>query len=207
MDSLQAITEEILQEAKDNAYEIIEKAEKIVEIEVEKKRLLGVQKGNEEAQLILKKAEDEAEIYRSHILAEAKIKANWAALSKKDLWIANVLNEAHNKLKASTKSKKYSRLLEKLIVEAGVMVGGRELEVLLNEQDSRLNLDFDKLAKSISEKTGFETKLKLSGEKANIIGGALVRSVNGKLVMDNSFDDILRRREKELQTKIAEKLF
>lgn len=207
MESTRVITEMILEEAKKSAEHIIQEAQKSAEETLEKQRQLGVQKANESAQLLFKKAESEVELNKLRSMANAKIKANWVILSKKETWIDNVLNEAKNKLKTLTQSKKYLPILEKLITEAGVILGGKELEVLLNEQDSALPLKFDDLAKEISERTGVKTKLRLSEEKPKVIGGAIVRTANGKVLMDNTFDDILRRREKDLRSEIAKILF
>jgi len=207
MESTRVITEMILEEAKKSAEHIIQDAQKSAEETLEKQRQLGVQKANESARLLFKKAESEAELNKLNSMANAKIKANWVILSKKETWIDNVLNEVKNELKILTQSKKYLPILEKLITEAGVILGGKELEVLLNEQDSTLPLKLDELAKEISEKTGFKTKLKLSEEKPEVIGGAIVRTANGKIIMDNTFEDILKRREKEIKSKIAEILF
>jgi len=207
MESARVITEMILEEAKKTAEHVVQEAQKSAEETLEKQRQLGVQKANESAQLVFKKAESEVELNKLRSMANAKIKANWVILSKKETWIDNVLNEAKNKLKILTQSKKYLPILEKLITEAGVILGGKELEVLLNEQDSALPLKLDDLAKEISERTGFETKLRLSEEKLKVIGGAIVRTANGKVIMDNTFDDILVRREKDLRSKIAKILF
>ena len=128
-------------------------------------------------------------------------------MSKKETWIDNVLTEEKKELKKLTKSKKYLPILEKLITEAGIILGGKELEILLNSQDSALPLKLGNLSKEIGKKTGFETKLRLSKEKPKVIGGAVVRTADGRVIMDNSFDDILRRGEKELRSEIAKILF
>jgi V/A-type H+-transporting ATPase subunit E len=207
MESTRVITEMILEEAKKTAEHIIQEAQKSVEETLEKQRQLGVQKANELAQALLKKAESEAELDKLNSMANAKIEANWVILSKKETWINNVLIEAKKELKVLTQSKKYLPILERLITEAGVTSGGKELEVLLNAQDSALPLKLENLAKKISEKTGFKTKIRLSEEKLKVIGGAIVRTADGKVIMDNTFDDILRRREKELRSEIAKILF
>ena len=207
MESTRVITEMILEEAKKTAEHIIQEAQKSAEEILEKQRQLGVHRANESARLLLKKAESEVELNKLNSLANAKIKANWVILSKKETWIDNVLNEAKNELKILTQSKKYLPILEKLIIEAGIILGGKDLEVLLNEKNSTLSLKLDKSAKEISEKTGVKTKLRLSREKLKVIGGAIVRTANGKVIMDNTFDDILRRREKDLRSEIAKILF
>ena len=207
MESTRAITDVILQEAKKLAKHIIQDAQKSVEMMLEKQRQLGVQRANESACLLLKKAESEAELNKLNSMANAKIKASWVILSKKETWIDNVLNEAKNELEILTKSKKYLPILEKLITEASIILGGKELEVLLNEQDSALPLKLDNLSKKISKETGFNTKLRLSEEKLEVIGGAMVRTANGKVIMDNTFDDIFVRRENELRSEVAKILF
>lgn len=197
----------ILEEAKKTAEHIIQEAQKLAEETLEKQRQLGVQKANELAQMLLKKAESEAELDKLNSMANAKIEANRVILSKKETWIDNVLNEAKNELKILTQSKKYLPILEKLITEAGIISGGKELEVSMNKQDSTLPIKLDNIAKEISEKTGFKTKLRLSKEKPKVIGGAIVRTANDKVIMDNTFEDILVRREKDLRFEIAKILF
>jgi V/A-type H+-transporting ATPase subunit E len=207
MESLRVITETILQEARKSAKNIIQEAQESAEAMLEEQRKQGIQKANTLTPSILKKAEREAEIDRLSLIANAKMKANWAVLSKKESLIAKVLKEVKSNLSIQTRLKIYIPILEKLIAEAGIILGGKELEVLLNEQDSTLNLRLDKLAKEIGEKTGFKTKLRLSEEKIKVIGGAMLRSMNGKVVMDNTFEDIFKRREKDLRFKIAQILF
>lgn len=207
MESTQAITEVILQEAKNSAKHIIQEAKQSVEDIVEKQRQRGVSRASEATKLILKKAENETDIIKLSMTADAKMKANWTVLSKKEQCITAVINETKNRLGIFTKSKEYIPILEKLITDASIILGDKELEVLLNEQDSTLPLKFDKLSVEISEKTGVETKLRVSKERTKAIGGAVVRTTNGKVVMDNTFDDILRRREKDTRSKIAKMLF
>jgi len=207
MESTRVITEMILEEAKKSAEGILQEAEKSAKDILKKQKQRGAQKANETAKILLKKAESEAELNKLNSIANSKIKANWVILSKKETWIDNVLNEAKNELKTMTQTKKYLPILEKLITEAGVILGGKELEVLLNQQDSALYLRLDNIAKKITEKTGFETKLKLSEQKLEVIGGAIVRIANGKVIMDNTFDDILWRREKDLRFEIEKILF
>src|SRR3989337_1909066 len=206
MESARAITEMVLQEAKESAEDIIQEAKESAEDTLEKQRQLGAQRGNELAQSLLKKAQREAEVDKLSSMANAKIRANWVILSKKEKLIASVLKEAKNKLRTLAESKEYIPILEKLIMEGGIILGEKELEVLLNEKDSTLLLNLEKIAKEISEKTGFKTKLRLSEEKIQVIGGAFIRTINGKVIMENTFDDILRRREEDLRSKLAKEL-
>ena len=207
MESTRAITEMVLQEAKESAEDIIQEAKESAEYTLEKQRQLGAQRGNELAQSLLKKAQREAEVDKLSSMANAKIRANWVILLEKEKMIANVLEVAKNKLRTLTESKEYIPILAKLIMEGGIILGEKELDVLLNEKDSTLSLKLEKITNEISEKTGFKTKIRLAEEKIKVIGGAMVRTINGKVIMDNTFDDILRRREKDLRFEIAKILF
>ena len=207
MASLQLITETILQEARELASLIIREAQNFAEATAEAQKRLAIQKASEMIPAILRKAEMEGEINNLRNVANARIEANWLVLSEKERWIAAVLDEAKKRLETLTRSKEYLSILEKLITEAGSILGGKELSVLLNERDSTLPIKLDKLARGISEKTGLETKLTLSKEKPKVMGGAMVRTMNGRVVMDNTFDDMLMRREKDLRFRIAQILF
>lgn len=207
MESTRAITEMILQEAQKSAEVIIQEAKKTAEDSLTKQRKLGVQRATEEAQSLSKKAQRESEINKLRSMANAKTKANWFILSKKEKIIDNVIEAVENKILTLTESNEYRFILEKLIKDGGVILGGSDLEVLLNEKDSTLPLKLDKLAKEISEKTGVKTRLRLLEEKIEVIGGAMVRRINGEVILDNTFDDILRRRERDLRSEIAKILF
>lgn len=207
MESTRAITDMILKEAEKSAKLILQDAKKMSENILKTQKQKGFQKASEVSKILLKKAESEAELNKLNTIANSKIKANWVILSKKETWIDKVLKEAKNQLKILTKSEKYLPILEKLITEAGVILGGKELYVSLNNQDSALPLKLDDIAQKVTDRTGFETKLRLSEEKPEVTGGAIVRTANGKVIMDNTFDDILLRREEELRSEIAKILF
>ena len=154
MESTRAITEMILLEAQESAEHIIQEAQKSVEDTLEKQRQLGIQRANELTSSILKKAESEAEVDKLRSIANAKIKANWTMLSKKECCIVAVIDEVKNKLRILTQTKEYISILEKLITEAGIILGGKQLEVLLNERDSTLPLKLNEMPKKSVKKLG-----------------------------------------------------
>ena len=207
MESTQAITRELLQEAKNTAKHLIQEAKDAVKDIVEKQKQSGASRASEATKIILRKAENEAGMIKLSMTAEAKMKANWTVLSKKEKWITAVINETKNRLKTFTRSKEYISVLEKLIKNASQILCGRELEVSLNERDSTLPLKLDKLSREISKKTNLKTKLSLSKKNIEAIGGVMIRTKDGKVIMDNTFDDIIRRREKDIRLKTAKILF
>lgn len=204
---LHGITDTILQEAKEAAEIIIKEAQEFGDSILEKQRQIAIEDAGTQRSLLLKKAANEAEVNRLRKLAKAKMTANWIVLSKKEEIISAVLNEAKKRLQHMTKTEKYASVLESLIISAGISLGGNSLEVILNEADSALSLPFKKMQEEIRKKTGSKTKLALSKEKIQGMGGAILKTANGKIVMDNTYEDIFLRRSQELRLKISEILF
>ena len=77
------------------------------------------------------------------------------------------------------------------------------MKILLNESDSQIPLNFKNLAAKIGENLKF-TK---SQYHDNIIGGVILKSSDGKMLLDNSFDHIIDKSDGEIRFKIAQILF
>ena len=204
---LHGITDTILQEAKETAEIILKEAQEFGDSILEKQRQIAIKDAGTQRSLLLKKTANEAEVKRLRKLAKAKITANWIVLSKKEEIISAVLTEAKKRLQYMTKTEAYASVLESLIISAGIALGGNSLEIILNEADSALSLPIEKMQEEIRKKTGSKTKLALCKEKIQVIGGAILKTANGKIVMDNTYEDIFLRRSQELESKISEILF
>ena len=203
----QRIIDKILHDAREKAKSIVKEARKSAEMMLEERRESARQKAGEKASPILKRAESEAEAIREMVLTDARRKVGWMVLSEKERLVTSVLDEVKTKLGALSQSEKYHPILEKMILDAGIALDGGKLEVSLNERDSALSLKFSMLAKAIADKTGKKTQIKLSTEKIEAFGGAVVKTVDGRIVVDNTFEAILKRRERDLRFKIAKILF
>ena len=86
-------------------------------------------------------------------------------------------------------------------------MGAPDLELILNEFDSTLPLDLDKLAEMIDEEAGTKTNITKSSRKIDAIGGAIIQTTDGKIVMNNTFESMLNNSEKEIRFKITQILF
>lgn len=203
----QRITDQILVDAREDARSIIVEARKSAEMMMEKQRELGCQKAQERVSSILSKAKNEADIARGMVFTDVKRKAGWMILSEKERLMASVLDEAKSQLAALAKTKKYVPELERIIVDAGTELGGGKLQVVLNKHDSALPSRLDAMSKLISERTGNKTELVLSKERIESSGGAVVKTADGKIVLDNTFEAMLTRRERNLRLEIAKILF
>ena len=207
MTSADALIEVLLSEAHETAEKVIQDAEKKVQATLEEALKKGREWAWESVISIEKKAQNNSEIIKLRDKSSAESKAKWLILEKKHVLIENVLNQVKDELRMRIKTDKYVHVLENLIVEGGIIVGATDLEVILNERDSTLPLDLDKLAEKIGEKMGTKTKITKSGKKIDVIGGAIIQTTDGKIVMNNTFEGILNNYEREIRFRIAQILF
>jgi vacuolar-type H+-ATPase subunit E/Vma4 len=204
---LQGITGTILLEAKESAEIIINDAQEQAEKLIKQQKQLGTKEANTKRKSMLKKATNEVNMERLNKIANSKITSNWIVLSRKEEIISSVIKEAKKRLYELTKSKKYVSILEDLTIKAGIIIEDDKIEVLLNEEDSKMPLDFTKLAKKISSKTKTKVELSLSKEKIQVIGGVMLRTHDGRVIMDYTFDDLIKQKQKIIKNKISEILF
>ncbi|MBS7633772.1 hypothetical protein KEJ15_09230 [Candidatus Bathyarchaeota archaeon] len=207
MEQAQKIIDRILQDANDKAKTIVEEAQKSAKTLLENRRELARKKAAEDERSLLKKSQTQIKTIRGRAITEAKRKADWLVLSEKERLITKVLDEVKSRLVALSKSKEYTPILERFIIEAGVALNGGELEVALGDDGSLLSsLKTKGLSDAIAEKTGVKTTVRLSKDKISS-AGVIVKTTDGKIVLDNTFEAILKRREKELRLKTAKILF
>ena len=204
--STNKILDRILNDAKEEAKAIVKEAKKSAKVMLENQRQMALRNAEKEAHYLLRRAENEADIIRGKVTTDVKRRTGWAVLFEKDRLITSVLNEVKSRLVNLQKSEEYLPVLEKLIVDAGIVLGGGTLEVMLNENDSSLPLKPNKLEKKIADGTGVKTRLKISKQQTKAVG-VIVKTVDGKIFVDNTFEAILSRRERELRLKIARILF
>lgn len=196
----------IIKDAQEEADFIMDKAKKSANAIIEEKRCSARVNADKKAQSIILKAQNDANIIRGKISTDIRNQAGWIVLTEKDRLITEVLNEVKNRLLIMQKSQDFHKALEKLIVKGSIVLGGGVLEVLINKNDSAISGIFNKLNKEITNRTGVETKLKLSKEFIDT-GGVKIKTIDKKIVVDNTFEAIIRRRERELKLKIARILF
>ena len=200
------IIDRILKDAKVEAETIVKDAHNSADTIIEKQRRLAILSAEKEACSLLKRAQNEADIIRGKVSTEIKRRASWIVLSEKNRLITSVLNEAKNRLVKMQKSEEYLQVLGKLITDAAAVLGGGMLEVLLCRKDLALPLKFDILEKEISDRIGLETNLSLSDQQITDVG-VIVKTIDNRFFVDNTFKGILSRRERKLRLKIAQILF
>ncbi len=202
----EALIKKILDDAKKEADESIEKSRKTAQGALEEKRQEARKKAEEESGTLIKTAEDQARSIVESAIANSRIRMNWMILSEKEKIIDKVFDEVKIKLKEFTRSNEYDRMLESLIEEGAIAAGGGQLQVHLNNYDHERNLPLDRLSDNVEKATGVKTTLR-KAEVTNSIGGVLIKSNDGKVAVDNTFEALIKSRRKDLEPKISAILF
>lgn len=199
------IVSSIMSDAQIKADSILAEAEK------ENETILrdGETVADTEKEKILENAQKTAQMRYQQIISEAKMNSRRMELEAREEVIEEAFKKAEEKLKelASSDASQYKESLEKVIVESGVEIGGGDLVILVKESDvTKITGSVSSLEASISDKTGTTTKLEM-GENITTIGGAIVKTKNGEIEVNNTIEARMLRFKKSLRSEVAGILF
>jgi V/A-type H+-transporting ATPase subunit E len=152
---------------------------------------------------IIQKGRHDAELINQRIIANAKLQAKKHGLDVKEEIIQNAFDEAEKRLEKITLSKEYPNILKSIIAEGVESIGGDDVEVVVRKEDVKLvNKAFLKeLRKKLS------VNITLSEDSIKSLGGAIIRTRDGTIVVNNTFETRMRRMRDELRSKVAKILF
>ena len=172
-------------------------------------------------------AAKQAEMRYQQIISEAKMNARRAELGAKEEVIEEAFSKATEDLTnmANTNDSEYVDALVEMIKEAAVEIGGGDLIVLLKQEDipkvqdkleSIVGLikslikrekpsDLSAIATEVSLETDVETTLEI-GEPIDTIGGAILRTRNGEIQVNNTIESRMLRFKKSLRSEWLMKL-
>jgi V/A-type H+-transporting ATPase subunit E len=199
------IVSSILSDAKVQAESILAEAEN------ENKSILdeGENKAALEKEKILENGKKQANMRYQQIISEAKMNSRRMELEAREEVIEEAFKTAEEKLQeiASSDASEYKASLEKIITEAGTEIGGGDLVVLLKDGDNtKIQSSLPTLEKTISDNTGVATKLEM-GENIKTIGGAVLKTKNGEIEVNNTIEARMQRFKKNLRSEVAGILF
>ena len=190
MSEAQEKADVIIQEANAEVATITAKAEKTAETEKIK---------------ISDNGKKQSEMRYQQIISEAKMNARRAELGAKEEVIEAAFDKATDDLKdiASSGSEEYEIALTKMIKEAADELGSDDLIIQLNEADT------NKFKSQLDSSSTFQIddiKFQL-GEPIDTIGGAIVKTKNGDIEVNNTIESRLDRFKSVLRSEVADVLF
>ena len=184
----------ILEEAKKKSNSILEEGEKVALMEKEK---------------ILEDGKKLSTMRYQQIISEAKMNSRRMELDAREEVIEESFKKAEEKLGeiASSNSAKYKESLNEIIMEAALEIGGGKLVIFLKQEDvSKISDSISSIELDIKEKTGNETNLEI-GKNINTIGGAIIKTKNGEIEVNNTIEARMQRYKKSLRSEVARILF
>ncbi|MEE9370521.1 MAG: V-type ATP synthase subunit E [Sedimentisphaerales bacterium] len=190
------VTEKILADAKAEADKIKSEAE---EIQAQEKAKLNEELAEHKKQteiLAQKAAKDK----KAHLLAAARMDLAKQFLAEKRKILDEVFQQANQKL-LNLPDGEYRSFMTKLMLDA---VETGDEEVIIDNKEKRIDHEFIKQLNR-RPSPGFKGNLKLSGEKANIGGGFILK--RGKIKNNLSFNVLLARARRELEIELSKLLF
>ncbi|MBN1455679.1 MAG: hypothetical protein JW945_05475 [Methanomicrobia archaeon] len=198
--------QQITADAKQQADAKLEAAHK--ELEQQKQQFLAAEerKGVEEKDRIVRAARQNAR------------KLKWRA---EEAMIERTLESALTRIPgvkgSGFKGASYAEILSGLITEsvlsiaAGSSSAGIDLEVFLSEEDAAAahitQAQLTELGIALSREHGRDLKLTLAAEKIKSVGGVVVRQTDGKIEVNNTFEQRMARFSTSLREEIVKALF
>ena len=190
MSEAQGKADVIIQEANAEVSSITAKAEKTAEAEKAK---------------ISDNGKKQSEMRYQQIISEAKMNARRAELGAKEEVIEAAFTKATDALKdkAASGDEEYQDSLSKMIKEAADEIGGKDLILQLNEKDTK------NLKDQLSGVSTFQIEdiTFTLGEPIDAIGGAVLKTSNGDIEVNNTIEARLDRFKSILRSEVAEVLF
>jgi vacuolar-type H+-ATPase subunit E/Vma4 len=199
------IVEKILADAQSQAQQAIGNAGKVAEAEAEKARKEG-QKIQAE---ILAQAEDKVEKLKLREVSTANIEAKRIALTAREKAISKVFAQIEQELEDIKKDPdQYRRSLGNLAADAILGVGEPEVVLKVSRADKALVDDafIDDVRRRVSERSGAQPKVDVEFEPADMGGGCVARSKEGRIVFDNTFRRRLGNMRPRLRSLIVKEL-
>ena len=189
----------------------------------------GEKRAEAEKAKILSDAAKQADLRYQQIISEAKMNGRRAELEAKEEVIEAAFNKATEELTniANTDGDEYVEALIEMIKEAATEIGGGDLIVLLKAEDAdkvkgKLDTIADKvkslikdrnkpvnlnsIASEVASDSGVETTLEI-GEPIDTIGGAILKTRNGEIQVNNTIEARMLRFKKSLRSDVAKTLF
>ncbi|MCL2156473.1 MAG: V-type proton ATPase subunit E [Methanobrevibacter sp.] len=198
------IVSNILSEAQTKADIIIQETEaKVNSINDNGNKQAEVEKSN-----ILDSAKKQSDMRYQQIVSEAKMNSRRMELEAREEVIEATFTKANEELEkiASSTTDEYVNALTKMIREAAIEIGGGDVIVQVKEQDKSKITNLDSIANDISSVTGKDTSLTW-GDSINTIGGAILKTKNGEIEVNNTIESRILRFKKTLRSEVAKVLF
>jgi V/A-type H+-transporting ATPase subunit E len=199
--NIETLRSEILRQAKEQASAIVDREKRVAERDLEFAR--------EDAKTVREqersKLQPLVDTEEKKISSAAEMEARRMLLKKKEELVSRLFADVEHKLEEMRNSDLYIDIVSKSI-ENGFKTIGESLIVEFGEKDKNLftNKVISSIKSKVSESLGTNVELKFQSAGDSISSGVVIKSKDGRIVIDHSFSNLIKRLEEELRGKISE---
>lgn len=184
--SAEKIIQQIKKDSEKEVREILKKAENQVKDILE----LAKKEAKREAEKILIRGKDQSENIKEILVSKANQDIKKEIMNAREKIIDECFLKAHHKL-SILKGKKYEELMKKLILDGRKKLGSNCTVFVSRDAD-----------KTIAKELGVSV-----GGNIESSGGILLKSADGRVTLDSTFDGILKREKDKIRIKVGKLLF
>jgi V/A-type H+-transporting ATPase subunit E len=184
---IEKIIQQIEEESKGEIDRIIDESRN----EAEEILSTAIKEGKEECEKMKEKMEREIDQMEKRITSTARREANRSIMEAKEEVIMDCFKLAKEKL-SSINDKKYVTTIKSFIERGKKIIGKKCMIVSSRKKDVE-----------IAKRMGIPT----AKEEIKAIGGIIIRSMDGSISIDDTFDGILERKKESIRNLVARVLF
>ena len=180
------IIDQIRKDAENEVKQILKAAEKQSADTIDTAR----KKAEVESEKILSNGKKQGENIKKILVSKASQDTKKEIMKTKEKIIEECFTKAHHRL-STLKELEYKKIVAKLIKDGCKKLGGDCIVIVSRGIDK-------KIAKNMG--------LKITGT-VEVSGGVILKSSDGRITLDNTFDGILRREKDKIRIKVGKLLF
>lgn len=201
VENLGALRSGIFKQAQEQASATLDRARRVAERDIE----FAKEEAEEIRQQQKAKVQPMVDMEQKKVIASAEMEARRRLLEKKSELVSRLFDEAEKKLEEMRGSEQYIDMICRWI-ENGIADIGTELTVEFGEKDKAIFTPevVSSIESNIKKSTGAEAKLRFKCVGEDISAGIIIRSKDGKAIIDNSFSSLLKRLKEDLRGEISE---
>ncbi len=199
--NVEALKDRILKQAQEQAAQILDRARRVAERDL----VYAKEEADEIASQQRAKIRPMAEMEGRKTIVDAEMGARRELLEMKEELVSRIFAEAESKLEELRGSKTYMDIVTKLIEEGVVSIGeGAIIEFGEKDRDLFTSKAISSIESLMTKKAGASFQLKFQCVGDHISSGVRIRSKDGRVLIDNSFSNLLKRLKEELRGEVAE---
>ena len=196
------LAEDILKEAEEKAATIIKEAKEQANAIIDAARINAEE---EEKRKLAEATAKGQQIYRE-ILAQVKVEAKKEILKKKELLIKEAFKEAEERLRKHSLAAEYKEDLIRITVNACKKLDATDLVITANQRDLKTLKSSKETIERELERGNRKIKISF-GEPIQTAGGVRVKTADGRIEVDETFEGIIQKQFELLRVKVAKILF